>query len=266
MWQGLLILLVVALVCCAIGFYKYVYFISIGYGFAISGQGIALLVLFREQLNVTIILLSGILILYGIRLSGYLLIRELKSGSYQKHMKTEIKDGSGMSFFVKLMLWIFCALLYLFMVAPVFFRLINGNTGADATYIIGVVLMVSGIALESAADITKSKAKKKNPKRFCDEGLFALVRCPNYLGELILWTGVLVTAVTSMGTAVEWIIAILGYVGIVFVMFSGARRLEIRQNKNYGTDEEYQKYVKSVPIILPFVPLYSVEKYKFLVL
>ena len=28
---------------------------------------------------------------------------------------------------------------------------------------------------------------------------------------------------------------------------------------------EYQKYVKSTPILLPFVPLYSVEKYKFLV-
>ena len=48
-------------------------------------------------------------------------------------------------------------------------------------------------------------------------------------------------------------------------MFSGARRLEIRQNKNYGRDPEYQAYVKSVPILLPFVPLYSVEKYKWLV-
>ena len=59
--------------------------------------------------------------------------------------------------------------------------------------------------------------------------------------------------------------ALLGYVGIVFVMFSGARRLEIRQNKNYGDDPEYQAYVKCTPIMIPFVPLYSVEKYKFLV-
>ena len=44
----------------------------------------------------------------------------------------------------------------------------------------------------------------------------------------------------------------------------GARRLELRQDKNYGSDPEYRKYVKSVPIILPFVPLYSVKKYKFL--
>ena len=35
--------------------------------------------------------------------------------------------------------------------------------------------------------------------------------------------------------------------------------------KNYGSDPEYQKYVKTVPILLPFIPLYSVEKYKWLV-
>ena len=62
------------------------------------------------------------------------------------------------------------------------------------------------------------------------------------------------------------IVAISGYVGIIFVMFSGARRLEVRQNKNYGDDPEYQRYVKTVPIMLPFIPLYSVEKYKFLIL
>ena len=53
--------------------------------------------------------------------------------------------------------------------------------------------------------------------------------------------------------------------GIIFVMFSGARRLELRQNRNYGNDPEYQAYVKKVPILLPFIPLYSVAKYKFLV-
>lgn len=48
-------------------------------------------------------------------------------------------------------------------------------------------------------------------------------------------------------------------------MFSGTRWLELRQDKNYGSDPEYQKYVRTVPIIIPFVPLYSVKKYKFLV-
>lgn len=262
----ILILFCVALLCCAIGFYKYVYFISIGYGTAIAGQGIAMLVLFRDQLHAAVVLLCVMLILYGCRLSGYLLLREMKSASYNKHMKTEIKDGTSMNFFVKTMLWLSCGLLYVMMISPVFFRLLNHDVTADIACIIGGVLMVFGLVLESASDISKSRQKKRNPGRFCDKGLFRLVRCPNYLGEMIIWTGVFVTGVSSLCTVGQWIVAIIGYLGIIYVMFSGARRLEIRQNKNYGNDPEYQAYVKQVPIMLPFVPLYSVEKYKFLVL
>ena len=48
-------------------------------------------------------------------------------------------------------------------------------------------------------------------------------------------------------------------------MFSGARRLEIRQNKCYSKDNEYKEYVKNTPIIIPLIPIYSVEKYTWLV-
>ena len=81
---------------------------------------------------------------------------------------------------------------------------------------------------------------------------------------MIFWLGVLISGVGSLHGALQWVVAAVGFILIVFVMFSGARRLEIRQNRNYGEDPEYQKYVKTVPILLPFVPLYSVEKYKFL--
>ena len=82
---------------------------------------------------------------------------------------------------------------------------------------------------------------------------------------MIFWTGVLISGIGAISGADQWIVVLIGYVGIIYVMFSGARRLEIRQNKNYGNDPEYQQYVKTVPILVPFVPLYSVVKYKWLV-
>ena len=164
---------------------------------------------------------------------------------------------------VDIAIWITCALLYVLEVTPVFYRLQNGS-GTNAWTWIGVVTMLCGIILESAADIQKNKAKKVNPKRFVDTGLYRLVRCPNYLGEMLFWTGVFLSGIGSVH-GWQWLLAAIGYVGIIFVMFSGARRLEIRQNKNYGKDPEYQKYVKTVPILVPFIPLYSVEKYKWLV-
>lgn len=66
------------------------------------------------------------------------------------------------------------------------------------------------IFLAAASDKQKSAAKKINPKRFCDSGLFKIVCCPNYLGELILWTGMLLTGVSALQTVGQWIVAIIG--------------------------------------------------------
>ncbi len=102
------------------------------------------------------------------------------------------------------------------------------------------------------------------PNRFCDTGLYKIVRCPNYLGEILFWTAVLISGFGALQGVVQWFIAILGYILLVYVMFSGAKRLEGRQNKNYGTDPEYQAYVENPPILLPLIPLYSLQKYNFI--
>lgn len=258
-----LILFLVALIISAIGFKKFVWFISLGYGFAIAGIGVALLILFRGSLTPVTVILSILLILYGCRLGGYLMIREKRSASYQNTMKHEIKDGSDMNRFLKIVVWVSCALLYVCEASPVLFRLEN-QAGTDGAAIVGTIIMILGIVLESASDLTKNKFKKEHPKRFCDVGLFRIVRCPNYFGEVLIWTGVFVSGVTALQSVWQWVAAIGGWVCIVYIMFGGARRLEIRQNKNYGNDPEYQKYVKSTPILIPLIPLYSVAKYKWL--
>ena len=255
------VLFAAAMLISAIGFKKYVWFISLGYGFSIAGEGLVMLALFGKGLDVGTALACAIFFLYGCRLGGYLAYREARSASYNKNMTGEIKQD--VPFGVKIAIWVTCALLYVLQVLPVFYRLHNG-AGSNAWTYIGIVVMLCGIALESAADLQKNRAKKINPRRFVDTGLYRLVRCPNYLGEMLFWTGVVLSGIGGVH-GWQWLPVFIGYAGIILVMFCGARRLEIRQNKNYGQDPEYQKYVKSVPILLPFVPLYSVEKYKWLV-
>ncbi len=257
------LLLAAALVISSIGFYKYVYFISLGYGFSIAGLGAFMLVWYRDALTPGTALCSVLLVLYGLRLGGYLLLREVQSAAYNAKMKTEIKDGKTMGFGVKCAIWITCAVLYVLQVLPVFYRLNNG-VGTSVWTFAGAGVMLFGVVFETIADMQKQAAKKIDPKRFCDQGLYRIVRCPNYLGEMIFWTGVVLSGIGAL-TGGQWAMALVGYAGIIFVMFSGARRLELRQNRSYGQDPEYQEYVKTVPILLPFVPLYSVEKYRFLV-
>lgn len=258
------LLFAVCMIVSSIGFKNYVWFISLGYGFSIAAEGLVMLILYRQGLSLGTVICCVLFIIYGCRLGGYLAFREFGSSSYRKNMVGEIKDGKTVPFGVKIAIWVTCAALYVTQIAGVFYRLHNGSGSSLWTYI-GAAIMVCGIVLESAADIQKNAAKKINPRRFVDTGLYRLVRCPNYLGEMIFWTGVLISGIGAVSGAGQWIVVLIGYIGIIFVMFSGARRLEIRQNKNYGDDPEYQKYVRTVPILVPFIPLYSVEKFKWLV-
>ena len=257
-------LFIAAMVISSIGFKNYVWFISLGYGFSIAGEGLLMMILHEKELTLGTVICCILFILYGLRLGGYLAIRELKSSSYKKNMTGEIKDGKTIPMGVKIAIWVTCALLYVTQVSAVYYRLHN-DSGTNTWTYVGACIMLFGLILESAADLQKNAAKKVNPRRFVDTGLYRIVRCPNYLGEMIFWTGVLITGFGAVSGILQWAVVLVGYVGIIFVMFSGARRLEIRQNKNYGNDPEYQKYVKTVPIMVPFIPLYSVEKYKWLI-
>lgn len=274
--MNFLVLVIIAMVVSSIGFYKYVYFISLGYGFSIAVMGVALFVMYYDVIGIGTAAMCILFLIYGCRLGGYLLVREIKSASYRKTMQKEIKDGSSMKFVAKVSIWISCAFLYVLQISPLLFRMMDAKRKSDFSFgllevktdvitIVGAVIMALGILLESMADFQKSKAKKINPSRFCDSGLYKIVRCPNYLGEVLFWTGVFVSGVNIYANAWQWIAAAFGYICIVYIMFGGARRLELRQNRNYGADPEYQAYVKKTPILLPLVPLYSVAKYKWLV-
>lgn len=260
----LLIPFVTSLIFSIEGFKKYVWFMSIGYGLAVAGIGLALIVLaLTGQVTVTagFIVMAVLLVLYGIRLSGFLIYREAKNATYRKTLEsvtTSIKSNSDMSFALKCLLWLSLSVLYVCECAPVFYRGVNPDN--RYFWILGAVISAFGICFETAADLEKSAAKKKDPHSPAMTGLYRLVRCPNYLGELIFWTGIFVSGLTSNKGAGQWILGSLGYILIIFVMFSGAKRLEVRQNKNYGDSETYRHYADTTPILIPFVPLYHLVK------
>ena len=92
------------------------------------------------------------------------------------------------------------------------------------------------------------------------KGLYKMCRCPNYLGEIIFWTGVFISGITAYQGVGQWIMAIFAYIAIVFIMFNGAQRLEKRQMARYGKDEEYNTYANKTPIIIPLLPIYHLNK------
>ena len=262
----LLTLLAIAFAVSAVGWIYFIYFFGIGYGLSISALAVATVVMFSDVMTLPVAILMGVLFIYGIRLALYLLLRERRSASYKKILY-QPENTTKKPLFAMFMIWISCALLYIGQMSPATFYLYNLREGLDVSETwawAGAVVAALGVIIEMVADAQKSAAKKINASRFVDTGLYRIVRCPNYFGEVLMWTGSFIICFGSCCTPWQWVIASLGYVGIVYVMFSGARRLELRQQEVYGNDPEFQAYIRRRPLILPLVPIYSVAKHTWL--
>jgi steroid 5-alpha reductase family enzyme len=277
-WILIAIFFGVSALCCSVGFKKFVYFLSVGYGLSVIGLGIAYIVneaIVVQQFDLIGTIQCLLFVFYGVRLAGFLLYREIKNSQYRKVLEGAEKETNTkkVPIFVSFVIWIVCAFLYVMQTSPVLSRMYNGDIwfmgqdfvpGRDIMPLVGIVISIIGIVIESIADKQKSAQKKQNPHMVATKGLYKMVRCPNYFGEILFWTGVFVGGVTTYANHVgQWILAVLGYICIVYVMINGAQRLDKRQEKNYGQKEEYRAYADHTPIILPLIPISHIgNKYK----
>ena len=217
----LLILLAVSLAVSGLGWIYFIYFFSIGYGFGVSALALTMAVLFKDVLTLPAALLCVVMFVFGCRLGLYLLTREKRSTEYRKILYGP-DAAKKKPLFVVIVVWIFCALLYVGQVSPVAFYLANAADGLEVNDVwvwIGAAMMAVGVLLEAVSDAQKKTAKKKNPKRFVDTGLYRLVRCPNYLGELVIWTGSFVVCFGASCSVWQWIVAAIVKCALSFVNF-----------------------------------------------
>lgn len=266
-WSLLGILYAVCAVACAVGFYKFVYFLSIGYGFAVAFGGVAIFVMYLINPTAVpfwiVLVQTALFIAYGARLSGFLLVRELKNVTFKKTdvaKETLAKnDEKKMPVFVLAVIWITVSALYVAQVSPMLFRYVNASADVIAP-VIGFAVSIIGLILESAADKQKSAQKKERPDMVATKGLYKMCRCPNYFGEILFWTGVFISGISTYTGFGQWLTAIIAYIAIVYIMFNGAQRLEKRQMARYGENEEYNAYANKTPIIIPLLPVYHLNK------
>ena len=90
--KEMLYLLIVCAVLTLVGYYKFVWFMSVGYGLAVWGIGLALIVLFRSRITPAGVALCIGLMVYGLRLAGFLLLRERRNKSYSKRMDSIVRN------------------------------------------------------------------------------------------------------------------------------------------------------------------------------
>jgi steroid 5-alpha reductase family enzyme len=258
----ILLLIGLSLLVTSVGFRNQVYFVSTGYAFTIVTLGAAVLWIFAANLTAFSFLHNALLMVWGLRLGLFLLRRERAPGYQNTKEAVQRNYGKG-RLAVKFAIWISVSILYVLMFSPSLFnsaRAVDNSLPALAWQGLGLAVMLVGLALEILADQQKSASKLKNPSGFCGTGLYGWVRCPNYLGEIVFWSGSWIMGIPFFLTPLGWIAALAGQICIILIMVGSTKRLEGNQLKRYGHLEAYQAYVRRVPILLPFLPIYTLQK------
>ena len=123
----------------------------------------------------------------------------------------------------------------------------------DWTIAVGTALWGFGFAIEVAADHQKQRFRSApdNAEGFIDTGLWAYCRHPNYLGEILLWTGIAVVALPALHGASYVTLISPVFVWALLARISGIPMLEARAERKWGNEPAYQAYKARTPALLP---------------
>ena len=122
---------------------------------------------------------------------------------------------------------------------------------------VGWSMFAAGFLLETVADHQKLvyKQDSKNADKFIDHGLWSVCRHPNYLGEIVLWWGLYISAVSAFSPAGR--VAAVTAVGPLFVTYLlgnfSMNMLERSSRRKYGALPGYVDYTQRVKRLIPFL-------------
>lgn len=256
--------------------YRQAYSFSVGYGFSVFAMGLAMVSIFGDTLTTTAtasasassslapLFLVSALLFYGFRLGSFLLLRELTVQSKQKQVKSFDKTP----LLKRIPFSIGVSMFYAFMVTPVLYlcrcaaaaatrTTTTTTTTTNSIALAGATIAWIGALMEAVTDTQKYVAKRgkdESPDLFHGptRGLYRISRHPNYLGEIVFWSGVLVSGAPAFGKSpIAWICSSLGFVGIYKIMIGATDRLDKKQEEKYAGQPLYDDWKKAVPKLAP---------------
>jgi steroid 5-alpha reductase family enzyme len=132
--------------------------------------------------------------------------------------------------------------------------ILGGSEPQLALTDLGFGLWALGFGIEVVADRQKQAFRARGTGRWIDEGLWSWCQHPNYLGEIVLWTGVFVVAAGHL-RGWGWLAAISPlFVTLLLTRVSGIPMLRERGQARWGDDVDYQDYLDRTPTLIPRPP------------
>jgi len=130
--------------------------------------------------------------LWGTKLASILFFRATQIG-HDKRLEELLLTSAGVFqfWFVTLVWNVLSSMPYLLGLCNNGVSGIGGAVG-DVMLKAGGAFYALGLGIETIADVQKYLFKRANPGKFCNVGLWSISQHPNYLGNLMLWFGILI--------------------------------------------------------------------------
>ena len=201
-----------------------------------------------ESITVTHIVVAVCTMIWAVRLGYFLFTRIRQEGKDGRF------DDIKPSFFRFLNVWSIQGLWVTITSAAVILTLTSRQVAeVNAFFWIGLLVWCVGFAIEAIADHQKKifRVQSGHKGQFIRSGLWSISRHPNYLGEIMLWTGIAIIALPLM-IGWQWLALMSpAFVFLLLNFVSGIPLLEKRADERWGADEAYRQYKASTPVLVP---------------
>eukprot|EP00571_Detonula_confervacea_P010649 CAMPEP_0172306810 /NCGR_PEP_ID=MMETSP1058-20130122/7800_1 /TAXON_ID=83371 /ORGANISM="Detonula confervacea, Strain CCMP 353" /LENGTH=341 /DNA_ID=CAMNT_0013018805 /DNA_START=36 /DNA_END=1061 /DNA_ORIENTATION=- len=255
---------VASLTVVPLTWYRTAYSFSVGYGLSVAAMSVALLSAFPVSggsfsMASAPSLLALTTLVYGVRLAAFIFAREKTVESKRKAFD-EMNSRPVLS---RTPLALGVALLYAFMMSPALFALrgaVTAGSVSEKAQVFFTGVAAFGMILESVADQHKYEVKRQSKEgedKFVGPTTWSykLCRHPNYLGEILHWSGIFAAGSVSFGKSITaWVPGVLGLWGILSIMFGASSRLDKKQSEKYDGQPAYDEWKgKVASSVIPFV-------------
>ena len=202
-----------------------------------------------EPISSRELIVSFLVVIWSLRLSSFLYLRIHRTGKDGRFDKLKTSFIRFLVPWTIQGLWVFLTTIVVIVI----------NTQADSAPTLGIwdglglSIWILGFSIEVIADNQKTvfNSEPKNQGKWIDCGLWSYSRHPNYLGEILLWTGIAFFGVSCF-TGLEKIALISPlFVYLLLTKISGTPILDRRALEKWGDDSEYQIYREKTPLLFP---------------
>ena len=189
-------------------------------------------------------IIVGCIAVWAIRLGSFLFMRIHRSGEDRRFRTIKVNFTRFLMTWTLQGMWVSMCLLCVLTALSSYSGVVM-----NSIFFIGLTVFILGLSIEIISDNQKTVFRRntENKDKFITTGLWSLSRHPNYLGEILLWTGIAVMSISSLqGLQYLTLISPI-FVYILLVYISGIRMLEDQAKKKWGHLDSYKEYIKNTP-------------------